>query len=121
VIAEAERLADEVGLEQMTLTALAERLGVRQPSLYKHIASLDGLRRGIALAAKTELAATLARAAVGQARGDAIHSMSKAYRAWARRHPGRYAAVQRVPVAGDAEDMAAGAAILDVPFAALAG
>ena len=52
-------MADEVGLTQLTLAALAVRLGVRQPSLYKHIDSIDGLRRGIAIRAKHELASIL--------------------------------------------------------------
>ena len=46
VVDEAERIADEVGLANLTLAALAERLGVRQPSLYKHIDGLAGLRPG---------------------------------------------------------------------------
>ena len=33
VVEEGERIADEVGLPSLTLAALAERLGVRQPSL----------------------------------------------------------------------------------------
>jgi AcrR family transcriptional regulator len=49
VIEEAERIADEVGLSNLTLAAVATRLGVRQPSLYKHIAGTDGLQRGIAV------------------------------------------------------------------------
>jgi len=72
VLEEAERVADEVGLSQLTLACLAARLGVRQPSLYKHIDGMDGLQRGLAVRAKNELAAILARAAIGRERGDAI-------------------------------------------------
>jgi AcrR family transcriptional regulator len=68
VIEEGERIADEVGLSSLTLSALAERLGIRQPSLYKQIVGTDGLRRSIALRAKEELAGVLVRAAVGRAR-----------------------------------------------------
>ena len=59
VVEEGERIADEVGWSNLTIAALADRLGVRQPSLYKHIAGLDGLRRGIAMRAKGELAGVL--------------------------------------------------------------
>ena len=52
VVAEAELLADDVGLSKLTLAALADRLGVRQPSLYKHVAGMEGLQRSIALRAK---------------------------------------------------------------------
>ncbi|MGO9558908.1 MAG: TetR family transcriptional regulator, partial [Acidimicrobiales bacterium] len=76
VLEDAERMADEVGLSQLTLAALAARLGVRQPSLYKHIDGIDGLQRGLAIRAKNELADILARAAVGRERGDAITAIA---------------------------------------------
>jgi AcrR family transcriptional regulator len=121
VIEEAERIVDEVGLSSMTLAALAHRLKVRQPSLYKHISGMEGVQRSIALRAKRELAAVLGQAAVGRARGDAIVSMSHAYRAWALQHPGRYAATQRAPIAGDVEDEQASRAVVRVAFDVMAG
>lgn len=121
VLEEAERLADEVGLAQLTLALLAARLGVRQPSLYKHIDGTDGLRRGLAIRAKRELAGILARAAIGRERGDAITAIADAYRGWAHEHPGRYAAAQHAPAAGDAEDIAASETVVSVVTAILAG
>ena len=107
-------MADEVGLSQLTLKALAERLGVRQPSLYKHIESLAGLRRSISVCAKVELASALARAAVGRSGADAIHSMAHAYRTWAHLHPGRYEAAQFAPASGNVEDEAASFAVVQI-------
>ena len=101
-MAEAERLADEGGLAQLTLAALALRLGVRQPSLYKHIDGLPGLRRSIAVRAKLELTDVLGSAAVGRSRDDAVVALADAYRAWALAHPGRYQAAQRAPDPDDA-------------------
>ena len=121
VVEEGERFADEVGLSSLTLAGLAERLGVRQPSLYKHITGTDGLRRSIALRAKHELAIVLGRAAVGRARGEAITAMALAYRAWAHQHPGRYAAAQRSPVPGDIDDEIASASVTQVAFDVMAG
>jgi AcrR family transcriptional regulator len=121
VIEEAERLADEVGLPRMTLAALAGRLGVRQPSLYKHIEGIDGLVRSISMRAKNELAYVLARAAVGRERADALTSIANAYRAWALEHPGRYAAAQSAPAPGDTEDQAASTAVVQVATDILAG
>ena len=37
VVTEAVALVDEVGLDQLSMGALAKRLGVRPPSLYNHI------------------------------------------------------------------------------------
>ena len=107
-------MADEVGLDRLTLAALAERLGVRQPSLYKHIDSLAGLHRGVAIQSKRELGEVLARASVGRSGADAIHAMSHAYRAWAAQHPARYLASNVMPVAGDAEHEAVSTAVVQV-------
>ena len=121
VVEEAGLLADEVGLQKLTLAALAGRLGVRQPSLYKHVAGLESLQRSIALRAKAELADVLRQAATGRARGDAIVAMSHAYRAWAKEHPGQYAAVQRAPTPGDLEDESVSNKVVRVAFDVMAG
>jgi AcrR family transcriptional regulator len=103
VVAEAMELADEVGLDQLTLAALAIRLGVRQPSLYKHVASLSSLQRLISMRGKAELADVLGRAAIGRARDDALVAMAHAWRTWALAHPGRYQAAERGAAPGDAD------------------
>jgi AcrR family transcriptional regulator len=121
VVGEAERLADEVGLSRLTLAALAISLGVRQPSLYKHIDGMDSLQRSIAVRAKRELADVLGRAAVGRARDDAIRSLATAYRRWAVEHPGRYSATVRAPEPGDSDDEAASAAAVGVVLDVLSG
>lgn len=121
VVAEAEAFADEVGLSQVTISALAVRLGVRQPSLYKHIDGMDALHRSISIRATNELTDVLARAAVGRARGDALTAMCTSYRRWAKQHPGRYAACQHAPIPGDAEDQAAASGLVGVCLDVLAG
>ncbi|MGB8020375.1 MAG: TetR-like C-terminal domain-containing protein [Candidatus Nanopelagicales bacterium] len=117
----AASMADEVGLPNLTLAALARALGVRQPSLYKHIEGLPALRRAISLRAKSELAGELSRAAVGRARGDAVRSLAAAHRSWALRHPGRYEALVRAPDPTDLEDVAASQQVVAVVVDVLAG
>ncbi len=121
VIDEAEQIVDEVGLSRLTLAVLAQRLGVRQPSLYKHVDSMDDLQRGIALRAKRELANTLVRATVGRSRRDAIMSMAWAYRDWALEHSGRYALTQRPFTSEDMEGMTADLAVVEIVAAVLTG
>jgi AcrR family transcriptional regulator len=116
VVEAAERMIDEPDATPLTLAALAARLGVKQPSLYKHIDGMDDLRRSIAVRAKLELADVMARSAVGKAGGDAITSMSLSYRKWAAAHPGRYAATVRAPVSGDEDDEAASFEITKIAF-----
>ena len=121
VVVEAERIADDEGLPKLTLAALAESLGVRQPSLYKHIEGMDGLQRSIAVRAKTELADVLGRAAVGKSRADALRALCAAYRRWALDHPGRYAATVRAPAPGDEADLEASTAAVAVVLDILSG
>lgn len=101
VVAAGATIADEVGLAGLTMGLLAERVGVRPPSLYKHVGSLAALRRGIAIQAERELADTLARATAGRSGPEAVHAFADAYRRWVLDHPGRYAATIRAAPAGD--------------------
>jgi AcrR family transcriptional regulator len=121
VVTAAAELADEVGLDRLSLAALAARLGVRLPSLYKHIDSLDGLRRDVAVLAVTELGAAMGAAAVGRSGSDALRSVADAYRDYGQRCPGRYAATVRAPAADDAEHTAAAEAVLRTVLAVLTG
>jgi AcrR family transcriptional regulator len=121
VVATAVALADAGGLGSLTLAAVATELGVRTPSLYKHVDGLPALLRLVSVHAKQELAAVLGGAAVGRSRGDALRALAGAYRDWARERPGLYAAAQSAPAAGDAEDESASAAVVTVVFDALRG
>lgn len=119
VIAEAAAIADEVGLERLTLASVAERLGVAVPSLYKHVAGLDDLRRGLAVLAMRTLAEALSRAAVGRSRQGALTAVADAHRALARERPGLYAATVRAPAPDDEEHTAVSQAALDVVVAVM--
>ncbi|CAL9580931.1 hypothetical protein SUDANB121_05057 [Nocardiopsis dassonvillei] len=97
VVAEAARVVDEEGWEALSLAAVAKRFGVAVPSLYKHVDGLAGLRRAIAVLGANELGAVIRNAAVGRSGAEALRSVADAYRAYAHAHPGRYAALQRLP------------------------
>ncbi len=121
VIEEAERMIDELGTARLTLTALAGRLGVKQPSLYKHIEGLDDLLHSVSVRAKLALADELTRVAVGRAGSDAVIAMSTRYRAWAKEHPGRYLTTNAAPAPDDEDDLAAASAITRTPYAIVHG
>jgi AcrR family transcriptional regulator len=104
VIEAGAALADEIGFDKLSMGLLAERLGVRTPSLYKHVDSLDALRRGITLQAIRDFSETVSRAAVGQSGEGAVRAFADAYRRWALDHPGRYAATVRAPAPGDGDE-----------------
>jgi AcrR family transcriptional regulator len=48
VLEEALALADEVGLDELSLRGVAERLGVTPMALYRHVAGKDDLLDGVA-------------------------------------------------------------------------
>lgn len=102
VIDAAAVLADESGADELTLAALAARLGVRSQSLYAHVDGLDGLRRALAVHAQWELAQRLGAAVMGRAGADALRALAGAYAGFAFERPGLYACALRAPV-GDLE------------------
>jgi AcrR family transcriptional regulator len=87
-------LADEVGLDKVTVSALARHFGVKDASLYSHVRNLADLRTRVAVLAAGEFADRLTAAVAGRAGGDALRAFADAYRAFAVEHPGRYAAYQ---------------------------
>src|SRR6266571_3557130 len=98
IISQAAAVADEVGLDRLTLAAVAQRCGVSLPGLYKHVSGLDEVRRRIALLA-----------------------ISAAYRSYALAYPGRYAASVLAPAPGDEEHAEVATEAVEVIAAALAG
>lgn len=101
-------LADEVGLDRVTMSQVARRLGVKDASLYAHVRNLEDLRGRIALLAADEKTIRIAEAASGLACKDALVAFADAWRAYAHEHPGRYAATQ-TPIRIDPELAAAAA------------
>ena len=96
VVAAAADLADEVGLANVTMGGLAERLGVRAPSLYKHVDSQADVTRGIAVLVATEMGDELRGALQGRAGRDALAAAARTFRSYVVKHPGRYAAAIRI-------------------------
>ncbi|MFI6208491.1 TetR/AcrR family transcriptional regulator [Streptomyces sp. NPDC051041] len=94
LVAAAAELADEVGFENVTLSALARRFGVKDASLYTHVKNLQDLRTHLALFAGGELIDRIAAAVAGRAGKDALAAFAGAYREYALTRPGRYAATQ---------------------------
>lgn len=102
VIARAVEMADEAGdVTAVTLTALADALNVRTPSLYNHIESLEDLRYGMAVAGVKELIACLRKASMGLVGRAALLAIADAYRLFAQEHPGVYPLTVRAPEPDD--------------------
>jgi AcrR family transcriptional regulator len=119
VVAEATKLVDEEGVEQLSLGRLAERLSIKTPSLYNHVAGLPGLRHELALFCARELLDWLTQATIGRSRAEAILALADAYRAYAREYPNRYRFTLQAPSADNPQLAAIADEILAVIYAVL--
>ena len=104
VIAQAVTMADEGGdLTAVSLTALAQALEIRTPSLYNHIASLEDLQYGMAVFSLQQLVSDLRQASMGLIGQEALVAIADAYRHFAQSHPGIYALIIRAPESEETE------------------
>ena len=94
VIEAAAQLADQRGLNGVSLKAVAEALQLRAPSLYNHVASLEELLQAVAHQGMREMNARMERAAVGVSGEEAILAVSTAYLRAMIDHPGVYETIQ---------------------------
>jgi AcrR family transcriptional regulator len=93
IIETAAAIADEKGFDAVTLTAIAENFGIKKPSLYNHIESLDELRCELVIFSSMQLKEKLAAAAIGKSKKDAILEIAIVYRQFSHEHPGQYQSI----------------------------
>ena len=115
----AVKLADEHGLEQLTMATLAAQLNVRTPTLYHYFDKLAGIRRSLALLGLHEMTGLLGRAVMGKSGDTAILALAYALRDFALAHPGLYEATSHAPDGADPEWQAAGREVVDIGVRAL--
>lgn len=87
-IVEASRaLLEESGLDAVVMSAVAERVGVRGPSLYKHVADRAALIRAVGDLVTADLRSTLEQAiSTGDPAAD-LRALALAYRAFVQTNP----------------------------------
>ncbi|RKF50338.1 TetR family transcriptional regulator [Bacillus wiedmannii] len=105
VVETAVEIADTNGIQEVTLASLAQRLGVRSPSLYNYVKGLQDVRKNLGIYGIKQLHNRLEEAAEGKRMDEAIHALGEAYVAFVRKHPGLYEATflrdEEVRKAGD--------------------
>jgi AcrR family transcriptional regulator len=121
VVDAAVELLPEVGLDALSLSVVARRLGVTQPALYRHLAGIDDLWRRLGIRGRAELAAALTEAAIGRSGPEAVRATAEAWRRFTRTNPELYAATDRHPCGDDPELEAAVMAVVEVLALALRG
>lgn len=90
VVDAAVRLVEASGLEGLTLARLASDLGVRPPSLYKHVGGLPDLQSAVAGRAASALTRGLEEAALARGGERAIRAIAHFFRRFATQRPRLY-------------------------------
>lgn len=90
LLAAALDIVDTDGPADLTLSNVAEKLGVRPSALYTHVDGIEGLHEVVAVRARSNLTKSVQTSAIGVAGADAVQAIASAYRTFALRHPGQY-------------------------------
>ena len=90
LIAAAHRLLEAEGPESLTMRRLAERVGIRAPSIYKHLDGKAAVEVGLVEDGLFVTGDALHRAVDDPGPAGPIHSLLAAYRSVASEHPNLY-------------------------------
>jgi AcrR family transcriptional regulator len=103
LLREATALVNRRGLDGLSMNDLARALNIRTPSLYSHVKGLEDVKRLLALHGLAEMNAVATRVTIGLSGPDAVRALLHAYRDFARKNPGLYAATVPTPPRPDRE------------------
>src|SRR5215831_13155959 len=95
IVAAARELLEDEGVEALSMRRVAERLGIRAPSLYKHFPDKQALENALVSHGFVELAESFEPA---PAAGYEVGALAAAYRGFARRHPHLYRLMTERPL-----------------------
>jgi AcrR family transcriptional regulator len=102
VVEAARRILEREGPDGLTMRRVAERMGIRAPSLYKHVDGKEELEELLMADAFHELGQQLHDAVgslgKGGSRKKALTELARVYRRWALAHPHLYRLVTGGPL-----------------------
>jgi AcrR family transcriptional regulator len=90
IVQAARELLEKHGVDALTMQAVAERVGVRGPSLYKHFLDREALLREVEKTVVADLGNLLTLASTSRNDRDALWEIASAYRRFASECPGAY-------------------------------
>jgi AcrR family transcriptional regulator len=88
IVDAARELLEAEGPEGLSMRRIADRIGIRAPSIYKHLPDKQALEAALMSAAFEELADHYEAAIAGA--DDPLAAIARAYRGYATRHPHLY-------------------------------
>jgi AcrR family transcriptional regulator len=97
IVAAARALLEEQGADALSMRRLADRLGIRAPSIYKHLPDKRSLEAALISEAFEETAVAFAAAVEGAE--EPLVALAAAYRDFARGHPHLYRLMTERPLA----------------------
>jgi AcrR family transcriptional regulator len=92
----ARAIVEEEGVDALTMRRLADRLGVKAPSLYKHVRNKAELEAAVIASGLDELAEAMSAAVRGTA--EPVGALADAYRGFALAHPHVYRLMTERPL-----------------------
>jgi len=95
VLNAARELCNVRGVDGLSIKDIADRLGIRPPSVYAHFEGLPEIRAELAKAGHYALAHQLRSSAVAQTGASGVIAVAKAYLAFIREQPGLYSAAMQ--------------------------
>ena len=95
IVDAARELLEAEGPDGLSMRRIADRIGIRAPSIYKHLPDKQALEAALISAGFEEWAT------VFEASGDDLAALAHAYRDYARRHPHLYRLMTERPLARD--------------------
>ena len=98
VVEAARDLLESGGPEAVTMRAIADRLGIQAPSLYKHFPDKGALEAALVAAGFVEQAEAFSAASRSR---NPLTALGRAYRAWAIAHPHLYLLMTNRPLERD--------------------
>lgn len=90
ILAAARAILETDGLDALTMQAVASRVGVRAPSLYKHVTDRATLIRAVADAVVGDLEDALAIRRPSPDPADDLRAVARRYRSFVRANPAGY-------------------------------
>jgi AcrR family transcriptional regulator len=97
-------LLNAKGSETLSLSRLAEELGIKTPSLYNHVNGLAGLQQELAVINARLLADRLGEAAMGKSGSELFMNVAQAFREYVKENPGLYLSTLRSSGAQQVQD-----------------
>lgn len=98
IVTAARELLERDGPDALSMRRVAERLGIKAPSIYKHLPDKKALEHALISTAFRELAATFA---VAVREPDPLTAVAAAYRRYGQEHPHLYRLMTERPLDRD--------------------